>query len=158
MTMHSDHYRPITMHSDHYDVRLFDNLSDTPDMAGCRGSSAWRFPDLVLCLVMNLSRPARPPPLFYLVAASVDGLFHFNHAYDVADRQRGGRLSRLGCRPDGSAARRALFDLCHFRVDAVTLIYVALIRPAEATCVYCILKPLHRRSIRGTGRGARSAW
>jgi hypothetical protein len=30
--------------------------------------------------------------------------------------------------------QRALFDLCHFRAEAVTLIVVALIRRAEATC------------------------
>ena len=29
---------------------------------------------------------------------------------------------------------RRLFDLCHFRVEAATLIYVALIRSAEVTC------------------------
>jgi hypothetical protein len=37
--------------------------------------------------------------LFYWVAASVGGHFHFNQACDVADRQRGGALAGLGAGP-----------------------------------------------------------
>src|SRR5664280_371224 len=104
-------------------------------MAGCRDHRRGGSRILVLCLVMNLSRrsPLRAGVVLLGGRLSWRPLL-FQTSVRCRRSAARGRLSRLGCRPVGSSALRALFDLCHFRVEAVALIVVALIRRAEATC------------------------